>query len=188
MSRRRKNTKDIKSQKRKSIKKSGLSVKERIREKVLAEVKKEMAREEEQQAVIFDESDFARLDKSERDKKLIMWSGIVFFMVVILAGWIFSMKKMFKETELKGSNSEINWVKMAQDLDKTMDEMKKGLSQINSAGPNMATSSSAVSGLTSAENSAEGIAATSSAEIFATSTLSADEEKINELKLQLENK
>lgn len=121
---------------------------------------------------VIGEEDFARVDKIEREKRIMMWSGIIFFMALVVVGWFFSVKKVFMENRLASSNNEINWVKMAEDFNKTMEEMKKGLSQVRSVG----NENSATSSPQTAEINA------------ATGTLPIDEDVIRELRGQLENK
>lgn len=69
-------------------------------------------------------------EREERDKKLIMWSGVTFFMILILAVWAFNVKNSIKASEPKNNGQDINWVQMTEQLNQTMQEMKKNLADL----------------------------------------------------------
>lgn len=63
------------------------------------------------------------LEKEEKYKTMVMWSGISFFMILILVAWGFNMKSVFKETSAKaGGNKAANqdWDDLSKELTKVM--------------------------------------------------------------------
>jgi len=70
-------------------------------------------------------------DKVERDKKMIMWTGVSFFMVLILVGWTWSFKKAMKKINVQSDQgSAIDWAEISSDFSQTMDQMKQGLAEV----------------------------------------------------------
>jgi len=69
----------------------------------------------------------------ERDKKLMMWAGVCFFMVLILFFWIINIKNVFKINEVDNSNSQnqLNWQEITDEFGKTMDEIKNIKSEMD---------------------------------------------------------
>ena len=68
--------------------------------------------------------------KIERDKKLMMWAGVSFFMVLFLAIWIINVKSVFRETPGGDkSDSQLEWDKISDDFGQAMDNIKKGLDE-----------------------------------------------------------
>ena len=72
------------------------------------------------------------LEKIERDKRLMMWAGVTFFMVLIFGAWVFNLKNIFKTTE----NTDINnsavqeWDKIADEFTKTLEKVKEGMAEL----------------------------------------------------------
>jgi len=70
-------------------------------------------------------------EKVERDKKLMMWAGVSFFMVLILALWVLNIKSIFKEVKNPVNNSSrFEWNKISDEFGQTMEQIKKGLSEL----------------------------------------------------------
>ena len=71
----------------------------------------------------------------ERDKYLIMYAGVGFFMVLIAFFWVISLKHSLKETAAKNSNPIVNpadnFNRLNDDFLKTMEQIKTGLNDIN---------------------------------------------------------
>jgi len=66
-----------------------------------------------------------------QSKRMLMWIGIIFFMILILGGWVLNLKNTFKASTVKEeSEQEMNWSKMSSELSKTMAELKKGLNEL----------------------------------------------------------
>lgn len=72
-----------------------------------------------------------RAVKAERDKRFILWSGVIFFMVVIFVFWVYNLKDSFRKIESENiSQSEFNWSEITGDFGKSMEEMKENLAEI----------------------------------------------------------
>lgn len=80
-------------------------------------------------------------NKIEREKRLIMWSGVSFFMLLFVFIWAFNVKSVFeKEMSLEQSNQEQFDVKEISDkFNQTLKEVSQNLAKLD----NIATSSSA---------------------------------------------
>ena len=64
--------------------------------------------------------------REEREKSMLMWSGVIFFMAIIALVWVFTFKSTFKTDESK--KDAFNWNelnKITDDLSKNFDESKK---------------------------------------------------------------
>lgn len=63
------------------------------------------------------------LEKEEKYKTMVMWSGISFFMILILVAWGFNMKSVFRETAAKTSGNKAadqSWDDLSKELTKVM--------------------------------------------------------------------
>jgi len=71
-------------------------------------------------------------EKVERDKRLMMWAGVAFFMVLIFGVWIFNLKNIFKTTEIKNTNNSAvqEWDKIADEFSKTLEKVKEGMAEL----------------------------------------------------------
>ena len=71
-------------------------------------------------------------EKEERAKRFMMWSGVIFFMLLISFGWLYSTKQTFERTKVKdnGNFSLSDWNDMAADLNEKMNQMKVELNDI----------------------------------------------------------
>jgi len=70
-------------------------------------------------------------NRQEQDKRFLMWTGVIFFMVLIFAFWLFNFKNIFqlnKPQQIKEAN---NWQEVKDELSKTMAEIKASFSQLN---------------------------------------------------------
>jgi len=73
-------------------------------------------------------------DKVEKDKRLIMWTGITFFIVLIIGFWLMNIKSILRINPVSqsvDSSSQINWNSFREELNKTMTQIKQNLSEIN---------------------------------------------------------
>lgn len=86
----------------------------------------------EKKSTVFSQDDFDRLEKADRDKRLVMWSGVAFFMILIVVAWIFNARNIFKRPEAENTGNEINWVKTMEEFNKTMESVKSGMSSLSS--------------------------------------------------------
>ncbi|MEA3464348.1 MAG: hypothetical protein U9R14_04750 [Patescibacteria group bacterium] len=71
--------------------------------------------------------------KIERDKRLMMWAGVVFFMVLICSVWIFNLKNVFRINQIKNTNSSAveEWDKIADEFGKSWAKVKQGMNELN---------------------------------------------------------
>lgn len=92
--------------------------------------------------------------KVEREKGLIMYTGIAFFMILIISVWIFNMKSVFKSTKAKtGDNTaQAQLNEITDEFSKNMEQIKEGLKEIKSLEKN-----SSAQNETSLKDSAEKI-------------------------------
>lgn len=74
-------------------------------------------------------------EKVERDKRLIMWSGVTFFMLLILVVWLFQTRQVINNTHLSRDSQEVlsSWDELSDDFSKRMIEMKDDLEYLNRA-------------------------------------------------------
>lgn len=74
---------------------------------------------------------FGQKQRENMQKKMIMWSGISFFMALVFVVWIFNTKKIFQETAMtapQGEKQELG--EIFQELDSVMQEAKEGLDSL----------------------------------------------------------
>lgn len=72
------------------------------------------------------------MPREEFHKKMIMWSGISLFMVLIFGVWVFNAGQVFRETakmSVSEENQELGEV--FKELNSVMQEAKSGLDQLN---------------------------------------------------------
>ena len=125
-------------------------------------------------------------DRADREKKMIMWSGVTFFMVLVIGFWLFNLKTVFKVDASNNNNSNLGLADITNNLSKTMDEVSKSLDKFNNLASTTATST--------ASNTPESLAATSTVsttveQVAPTSTVpavSSSQAEIEALKTQLE--
>lgn len=73
-------------------------------------------------------------EKVDRDKRLIMWTGVTFFMLLIVVVWIFSMKYQLEQVRIENSNSESSqdWRELSDEVGEKMAEIISGFKKIKS--------------------------------------------------------
>lgn len=70
--------------------------------------------------------------KIERDKKIFMWIGITFIMLIVLVVWIFNLKNMFRQQASQNQGSkQLNIDQISEQFNKTMEEVSKDLNKLN---------------------------------------------------------
>jgi len=70
-------------------------------------------------------------EKIERDKTLMMWAGVSFFMVLISAFWVLNIKSVFKGTkEARENPQKFEWEKITNEFDQTIEQIKEGLVEL----------------------------------------------------------
>lgn len=73
----------------------------------------------------------------ENDKRLIMWAGVIFFMAIILVLWVLNISTIFKNTTSKKGENGLNFDKITENYNKTLDELSQNLNKINSVSQNV---------------------------------------------------
>ena len=122
----------------------------------------------------------------EREKRMIMWSGITFFMVLIVCFWIYNASQIFKSSEIK-SDSEFtldDWDKMSQEMGERLRQLKSGLEEIRDFGNSALLTPTTTQG--SLPESGPSASSTSSSSSVIQIPLSAEEIQILKEKLESE--
>ncbi|MFA6171507.1 MAG: hypothetical protein WCW77_05945 [Patescibacteria group bacterium] len=115
----------------------------------LINVKKKAERENEERLVNLREKEAENFqnetenyEKVERSKRLVMWSGVSFFMLVIVVVWFFNIRSVFQVSS--SSQSNFDWNAISNDVSKSMEEAKKGFEEIKKASEMASTSPSSL--------------------------------------------
>jgi hypothetical protein len=111
----------------------------------------------------------------EKEKRLVMWSGVAFFMIAILFAWLFNLDHIFNSEKRPSASDQPSELKnAAKEISTAMGELKKGLGEIKTEIEKRATTTPAV--------------ATSSEALADTGTSTVSTSDIMELKEKLESK
>ena len=87
-------------------------------------------------------------EKIEHDKKLMMWAGVSFFMILFIILWLANMKNVFKQVEQGRDNSEqFEWNKITDEFSQTMGQIRESLNELKQAALIDNTSSSTAENL-----------------------------------------
>ncbi len=82
-------------------------------------------------------SDNSNDEQQERDKKILLWSGVSFFMVMIFLLWIFNMQSIFKGVEQDKNKSFFSNFSINQEsTNQTVDQIKNKLNSIKEVSKN----------------------------------------------------
>jgi hypothetical protein len=129
--------KELEKNKKKEEKKSKITVRVNQERRRKKEIKKTAPSEELSQ---FEESRASKeplpnqKDRIERDKKLMMWAGVSFFMILILGFWVLNIKSVFKgATEARENPQKFEWGKITNEFDQTIEQIKEGLNELKQA-------------------------------------------------------
>lgn len=73
--------------------------------------------------------------KIERDKSLIMWSGVTFFMVLIVSLWVYNTKLTFQKiSRERASVPEIEFYQLTENIENKINEIEERLGEIKKEG------------------------------------------------------
>jgi len=75
-----------------------------------------------------DQKEILPYKEIEKEKNLVMWSGVTFFMLLILFFWVYNTKLVFRkiaEESPKYPDFELN--KLSEDISKTIKEVEKNI-------------------------------------------------------------
>lgn len=140
----------------KAVKKTAPAVQPKVEAKERVEYKyKERIFDEEPRGRIISLNDHA----AERKKKMIMWTGVTFFMVLIGGFWLFNFKNVFKNQVADSDAERVDMEQITENLSKTMEEVSKSLDKLKegaSATGAVETSSSVLPPAITASTSATG--------------------------------
>jgi uncharacterized integral membrane protein len=72
--------------------------------------------------------------KVERDKRFMMWTGVIFFMILIAFFWLYNTKQVFERSSREGSNnfSLTDWQELTDEVSEQMSQMKQDWENIES--------------------------------------------------------
>ena len=148
-----------------------------------AEKKTKQSKEKKIEKPLFEEKGRIIHEDTEKDRKLLMWAGVIFFMILIAAGWLYNAKRVFEENKIEGKNESMfnfeNWDKMTNELSDKVIQMKEDLESLKEF-------KGSEEEPMNASSSERDLFATSTEESIATTTEEIDEEKDNATKTQLE--
>jgi hypothetical protein len=71
--------------------------------------------------------------KIEREKRLIMWSGVIFFMILISFFWIYNTRKVFMNSRLESKSTiteDKTWQELSQEISGKIEDLKEGLKEV----------------------------------------------------------
>ncbi len=63
--------------------------------------------------------------KTEREKTILMWSGVIFFTVVIFFFWAASLKESLKNSVLARNDRNFDWNELSKNLDITKEQLQE---------------------------------------------------------------
>ena len=128
-------------------------------------------------------------EKVERSKELIMWSGVIFFMMLIAVFWIYSLRHTFEAARIKESSEAgaLSWQEMTEDLEDKISGFKEDYEEIKQAAEENNNENNGLPASNEAES--KNLFSTSTAgmeNISSTTNIKATPKEIEELKKKLE--
>lgn len=72
-----------------------------------------------------------QITREERDKRLVMWTGVSFFMILIVFLWFINTKKVFNRINENNKIQNIESSEVSDKIDKTFEEIKEKLNILN---------------------------------------------------------
>lgn len=67
--------------------------------------------------------------KADRDKRFILWSGVVFFMILIFVFWIFNIKNTIQISQ-GGDKEDFDFNNISNGFSESVEQMKKDLAEL----------------------------------------------------------
>lgn len=122
------------------------------------------------------------IEKTEREKSWIIWSGVTFFMLVIGIIWIFNLKMVFKATPKDNSNMDLD--KISEDFSRVIEEAKEGIKEIKEVSKDSSASTTPADISDTASSTPVG--AIGNPAMTATSTNESEEVDLEELRKKIE--
>ena len=74
-------------------------------------------------------------EKIEQEKKLLMWSGIIFFMLLILVGWVYNFNSQVKKNSKNINNNanKLEWSKITGEVSDSIKQIEADLAKLREA-------------------------------------------------------
>ena len=116
-------------------KKSALKVRARAEEETYKEAGLIDLRREEAREI----NELENLERVERSKRLVMWSGVTFFMLVIVVVWVLNIKSVFQAVPSTGN--DMDWQEITNNVSKSLEEAKKSVEEIKGEALDIASTS-----------------------------------------------
>lgn len=69
-------------------------------------------------------------EKHDKDKKIVIITGVTFFMVLIFGFWLLNIKNIFQFNSPKINNNKISFIEIQKELDKATIKVKEGIDEI----------------------------------------------------------
>lgn len=123
-------------------------------------------------------------EKLQRDKRLILISGVTFFMVLIVSVWFINIREVFNSVPAYDEDdTTFSWKELSEEFKDNIEQMKEEIEEIKILADNSTTTSAEIFSTTTMAGlpGNEDVSATTS-----TSTI-INSDKINELKDKLQN-
>ncbi|MDO9399085.1 MAG: hypothetical protein Q7T79_00135 [bacterium] len=79
-----------------------------------------------------------------QDKKIVMITGVTFFMVLIFGFWLLNVKNIFQLNSEKNNENNFSWVETKKGLDDIAVKMKKSIEEIKEIKNLQSTASSSL--------------------------------------------
>lgn len=95
--------------------------------------------------------------RDEEGKSWIMWSGVVFFMVLVFAGWLFNIRQISRKSRLESQKTESQKEVSGflDDLNQSFAEVQKGMEELKIKGEEQALESEAETKIEELKNKLE---------------------------------
>ena len=126
--------------------------------------------------------------QAEREKRIVMWSGVTFFMLLVGFFWIYNIKQVIESNHLENSDS-ISWLDMTNDMDGKFSQIKEEMAKVKKFAQEADLRNKATSSLKTASQAAT----TAPAAVLppareATSSLFVSEDELTKLREKIEEK
>lgn len=69
-------------------------------------------------------------EKHDKDKKIVIITGVTFFMVLIFGFWLLNIKNIFQFNSSKINNNKISLIEIQKELDNATIKVKEGINEI----------------------------------------------------------
>ena len=72
-------------------------------------------------------------DKDEKDKRLVMWTGVAFFMFLIVFLWFLNIRTVFSNASfgIGNKDSKIDFDEISEEFNKSFEKVKETMDELN---------------------------------------------------------